>query len=73
MTERIKYDRESASVKNNLVNLKEKEAILSNSVASIKMDIENLERRKCATEWDMGWFCCKCECLKHWKTLLGLL
>lgn len=42
MTERIKYDRESASVKNNLVNLKEKEAVLSNSVSSIKIDIENL-------------------------------
>lgn len=42
MTERIKYDRESSSVKNNLVNLKEKEAILTNSIASIKIDIENL-------------------------------
>lgn len=26
------------------------------------------EKRRVATEWDMGWFCCKCECLKHWKT-----
>ena len=43
MTERIKYDRESSSVKNNLVNLKEKEAILTNSIASIKIDIENLK------------------------------
>ena len=42
MTERIKYDRESSSVKNNLVNLKEKDAILTNSIASIKIDIENL-------------------------------
>ena len=43
MTERIKYDRESSSVKNNLVNLKEKEAILTNSIASIKIDLENLK------------------------------
>lgn len=21
-----------------------------------------------ATEWDMGWFCDKCEKLKHWKS-----
>lgn len=32
------------------------------------MDIEDLERRKCATEWDMGWFCDKCDKLVHWKT-----
>lgn len=26
-----------------------------------------VERRRVATEWDMGWFCSSCECLKHWK------
>lgn len=31
------------------------------------MKVEELERRKCATEWDMGWFCDECERLVHWK------
>lgn len=32
------------------------------------MKIEDLERKKMATEWDMGWFCDDCEKLVHWKT-----
>ena len=41
MTERIKYDKESSSVKNNLVNLKEKQAIITNDISSVKLDVEN--------------------------------
>lgn len=41
MTERIKYDKESSSVKNNLVNLKEKQAIITNDISSFKLDVEN--------------------------------
>ena len=41
MTERIKYDKESNTVKNNLVNLKEKQAVLNNEIAAIKIDIDN--------------------------------
>ena len=32
------------------------------------MDINEVPRKKMATEWDMGWFCDKCEKLVHWKT-----
>ena len=41
MTERIKYDRESSGVKNNLVNLKERKAVITNNISSIKIDLEN--------------------------------
>ena len=41
MTERIKYDRESSSVKNNLVNLREKQAVINNNISSLKLDLEN--------------------------------
>lgn len=27
-----------------------------------------IERKQVATEWDMGWFCDKCDSLNHWKT-----
>lgn len=27
----------------------------------------NVEKVRCATEQDMGWFCTKCETLVHWK------
>ena len=26
------------------------------------------ERKQVASEWDMGWFCYKCEKLSSWKT-----
>ena len=42
MTERIKYDKESANVKNNLLNLREREAVLNNSISTINIDINNL-------------------------------
>ena len=32
------------------------------------MSINEVPRKKMATEWDMGWFCDKCEKLVHWKT-----
>lgn len=32
------------------------------------MELEDLEKRKVATEWDMGWFCDDCDKLNHWKT-----
>ena len=32
------------------------------------MDINKVPRKKMATEWDMGWFCDRCEKLVHWKT-----
>ena len=32
------------------------------------MNINEVPRKKMATEWDMGWFCDKCERLVHWKT-----
>ena len=32
------------------------------------MNINNIPRKKVATEWDGGWFCDKCEALVHWKT-----
>ena len=32
------------------------------------MTIQEVERKKVATQWDGGWFCDKCECLVHWKT-----
>lgn len=41
MTERIKYDKESSSVKNNLVALRERQAVVTNNVATIKIDIDN--------------------------------
>ena len=32
------------------------------------MNINEVPRKKMATEWDMGWFCDKCERLVYWKT-----
>ena len=43
LTERNKYDKESQSVKNNLVNLKDREGSLNNNIESIKIDINNLK------------------------------
>lgn len=31
------------------------------------MNVNDLPRKKVATEWDSGWFCDKCEKLIHWK------
>lgn len=31
------------------------------------MTVDNIERKRWATEWDMGWFCTKCDKLIHWK------
>ena len=28
-----------------------------------------IERKQVATQWDMGWFCVKCDKLHHWKEL----
>lgn len=32
------------------------------------MRIEDFERKKVATEWDMGWFCYKCDGLHSWRS-----
>ena len=32
------------------------------------MRIEDFECKKVATEWDMGWFCYKCDGLHSWKS-----
>lgn len=32
------------------------------------MELKDIERRQVAAEWDMGWFCDNCECLRSWKT-----
>ena len=32
------------------------------------MNINDIPRKKIATEWDSGWFCDKCDALVHWKT-----
>ena len=26
------------------------------------------EKRKCCAEWDMAWFCDRCDKMMHWKT-----
>ena len=46
LTERNKYDKESQTVKNNLINLKDREDVLSNSIKGINLDIENLNKEK---------------------------
>ena len=32
------------------------------------MTLNEIPREQVATEWDMGWFCWKCENLISWKT-----
>jgi hypothetical protein len=32
------------------------------------MGLKDIERKKVAQEWDMGWFCDKCDTLVSWKT-----
>ena len=34
----------------------------------LKMNINDIPRKRVATEWDGGWFCDKCDALVHWKT-----
>ena len=46
MTERNKYDKTSETIKNNLINLKDREGIINSSITSIKMDIGNLNIEK---------------------------
>ena len=46
LTERNKYDKTSNAIKNNIINLKEKEGVLNNNVSSLKIDIKNLEDEK---------------------------
>ena len=43
LTERNKYDKESESVKNNLINLKDREGVIKNNISSITIDLNNLE------------------------------
>ena len=46
MTERSKYNKESVEVRNNLINLKDKEGTLKNNISTLKIDISNLENEK---------------------------
>ncbi len=46
MTERIKYDKESDEVKNNIINLKEKEGNINNNISSLEIDISSLMEKK---------------------------
>ena len=32
------------------------------------MTLNDIPREQVATEWDMGWFCWKCESLVSWRT-----
>ena len=43
MTERNKYDKESDEIKNNLINLKDREGVLNNSISLTQLDINNLK------------------------------
>lgn len=43
MTERNKYDKTSSAVKNNLINLKDREGTLNNTISLIELDIKNIE------------------------------
>ena len=46
MTERNKYDKESQIVKNNIINLKDKEGTLNNNITAVKNDILNNNETK---------------------------
>ena len=46
LTERNKYDKESNIVKNNLLNLKDKEGNLKSSISSLEIDINSLNENK---------------------------
>jgi len=32
------------------------------------MTLQDVERKRVATQWDGGWFCDKCGHMEHWKT-----
>lgn len=44
--ERIKYDKESNEVQNNLILLKDKEGSLNNLISSLKFDLGSLKNNK---------------------------
>ena len=44
--ERIKYDKESSEVQNNLIVLKDREGSINNLISSLKFDIGNLKNNK---------------------------
>ncbi len=46
MIERNKYDKESDAVKNNLINLKDKEGTINNNITAVKNDIININENK---------------------------
>ncbi len=46
LSERNKYDKESTSVKNNLLNLKDREGVIKNNISSIELDIKSLDEQK---------------------------
>ena len=46
LMERIKYDKESNEVQNNLILLKDKEGSLNNLISSLKFDLGNLKNNK---------------------------
>lgn len=30
------------------------------------MNLDNVPKQQGAVEWDMGWFCDRCDTLRHW-------
>ena len=46
LMERIKYDKESSEVQNNLIVLKDREGSINNLISSLKFDIGNLKNNK---------------------------
>ena len=46
MSERNKYDKENAAIKEKLINLKDREGILKNNIASTEIDIKNIDKSK---------------------------
>ena len=46
MSERNKYDKENAAIKEKLINLRDREGILKNNIASTEIDIKNIDKSK---------------------------
>lgn len=46
LTERNKYDKTSENIKTNLINLRDREGLIKNSISSIELDIKNSEEVK---------------------------
>ncbi len=46
MSERNKYDKESNAIKNNIIELKDKEGILNNNTNSLKLEMDNMNTTK---------------------------